>query len=74
MSKVVLITGASSGIGLSIANFLLKKGFVVYGTSRSSKNAEKYAFNLIALDVLNVETIEKAVSLIIEKEGKLLKV
>ncbi|MBL4642242.1 MAG: SDR family oxidoreductase [Flavobacteriaceae bacterium] len=71
MSKVVLITGASSGIGLSIANFLLEKGFVVYGTSRSSKKANKYAFNLIALDVLNVETIEKAVSLIIEKEGRL---
>jgi NAD(P)-dependent dehydrogenase (short-subunit alcohol dehydrogenase family) len=71
MSKVVLITGASSGIGLSIANFLLEKGFVVYGTSRSSKNAANYAFNLIALDVLNVETIRDAVSLIIQKEGKL---
>jgi len=71
MSKVVLITGASSGIGLSVANFLLKKGFVVYGTSRSLKNKDDYAFNLIALDVLSVETIESAVSLIIEKEGKL---
>lgn len=71
MSKVVLITGASSGIGLSIANFLLEKGFVVYGTSRSSEKANKYAFNLIALDVLNVETIEKAVSFVIENEGRL---
>jgi NAD(P)-dependent dehydrogenase (short-subunit alcohol dehydrogenase family) len=71
MSKVVLITGASSGIGLSIANFLLEREFIVYGTSRSSKNAATYAFNLIALDVLNVETIQKAVSLVIEKEGKL---
>lgn len=71
MSKVVLITGASSGIGLSIANFLFDKGFVVYGTSRSSKNATQYNFNLIALDVLSVETIERAVSLVIKKEGKL---
>ena len=71
MSKVVLITGASSGIGLSIANFLLEKGFTVYGTSRSTKKAASYAFRLLALDVLQVATIEKAVAHVIEKEGKL---
>ena len=71
MSKVVLITGASSGIGLSTANFLLEKGFVVYGTSRSAKNAANYNFNLVALDVLNVKTIDDVVSFIIQKEGKL---
>ncbi len=71
MSKVVLITGASSGIGLSIANFLLEKGFTVYGTSRSAKKAASYAFHLLALDVLQVATIEKAVAHVIEKEGKL---
>ncbi|MHA1340521.1 MAG: SDR family NAD(P)-dependent oxidoreductase [Promethearchaeota archaeon] len=32
--KVVLITGASSGIGLATAIYLLNKGFVVFGTSR----------------------------------------
>ena len=37
MSKVVLITGASSGIGKSIAIYLSGKGFKVYGTSRTPK-------------------------------------
>lgn len=71
MSKVVLITGASSGIGKAIANFLSEKGFKVYGTSRNPKNIKNFSFELIALDVLNVETITKAVRFIIEKEGKI---
>ncbi|WP_298883537.1 SDR family oxidoreductase [uncultured Polaribacter sp.] len=71
MSKVVLITGASSGIGKSVATFLSEKGYKVYGTSRNPKNIENFSFELIALDVLKVETINAAVKLIIEKEGKL---
>ncbi|ARV05214.1 short-chain dehydrogenase/reductase [Polaribacter sp. SA4-10] len=71
MSKVVLVTGASSGIGKSIATFLSKKGCKVYGTSRNPKEIESFNFELIALDVLNIETIKKATAFIIEKEGRL---
>ena len=71
MSKVVLITGASSGIGESIATFLNDKGFIVYGTSRNPKNIEKYPFKLIALDVTKKETIQKAVETVVENEGRL---
>ena len=71
MSKVILVTGASSGIGKSIATFLSKKGYTVYGTSRNPKNIEKFFFKLIALDVLKVDTITTAINFIIEKEGRL---
>jgi short-subunit dehydrogenase len=71
MSKVVLITGASSGIGKAIGTFLHEKGYIVYGTSRNPKNLETFPFQLIALDVLNSESIAKAVNFIIEKEGAL---
>ncbi|MDX6747041.1 SDR family oxidoreductase [Polaribacter sp. PL03] len=71
MSKVVLITGASSGIGKSIATFLSKKGYKVYGTSRKPKNTENFSFELIALDVLKVDTINVAIDFIIKKEGRL---
>ncbi|MFK8058682.1 MAG: SDR family oxidoreductase [Polaribacter sp.] len=71
MSKVVLITGASSGIGLSIATFLSEKEYKVYGTSRNPKNTEKFSFELIALDVLKVDTINLAIDFIIKKEGRL---
>lgn len=71
MSKVVLITGASSGIGKSIATFLSKKGFKVYGTSRNPKNTEDFSFELIALNVLKVETIQTAIDFVLKEEGRL---
>jgi len=71
MSKVILITGGSSGIGKSIGEFLTQKGFKVYGTSRNPENYKNSAFPIVALDVKNVSTINKAVSEVIEKEGRI---
>jgi len=71
MSKVVLITGASSGIGKSVATFLQDKGCKVYGTSRNPKNIKDFTFELIALDVLKLDTINNAINYIIQKEGRL---
>lgn len=71
MSKVVLITGASSGIGQSIAELLTKRSYKVYGTSRRPEHPEKYPFKLIALDVTDTDSIKKAVSHVISGEGRL---
>jgi short-subunit dehydrogenase len=71
MSKVILVTGASSGIGKSIATFLSEKKYKVYGTSRNPKNTENFSFELISLDVLDADTINKAVDYILQKEGRL---
>jgi NAD(P)-dependent dehydrogenase (short-subunit alcohol dehydrogenase family) len=71
MSKIVLVTGASSGIGKAIATFLSTKGYKVYGTSRAPKNEKDFSFEMIALDVLKIETIKTAVNFIIKKEGRL---
>lgn len=71
MSKIVLITGASSGIGKSTAEYLSNKGFVVYGTGRNPKNEKENGYSLLALDVTKPVTITKAIQTIIEKEGKL---
>ncbi len=70
MNKVVLITGASSGIGKVTAEFLIQKGFKVYGTSRTPAKND-FSFDLIQLDVISVESIQKAIQLILDKEGKI---
>ena len=71
MSKVVLITGGSSGIGKSIGEFLHHKGFIVYGTSRNPDRILNSVFPLIALDVRNPDTIATAISKIISITGKI---
>jgi short-subunit dehydrogenase len=65
MSKVVLITGGSSGIGKAIGEFLFHKGFTVYGTSRNPEKITNSLFPLIALDLQNPESIKHAVAKVI---------
>lgn len=71
MSKVILITGGSSGIGKAIGEFLASKDFVVYGTSRNPNRIKTHPFQLIALELNNVTSINNAVQEVISKEGKL---
>ena len=71
MSKVVLITGGSSGIGKSIGEYLTEKGFMVYGTSRKPENYKESKFPILELDVKNTQTIQQTVKAIIDIEGKL---
>jgi len=71
MSKVVLVTGGSSGIGKSIGEFLHRKGFTVYGTSRNPERILNSVFPLVALDVRNVDSIQLAVAKIIATSGRL---
>ena len=71
MSKVVLITGGSSGIGKSIGEFLHQKGFVVYGTSRNPEKITNSIFPLVALDVRDKQSIVNCVAEVIQKSGRL---
>ena len=71
MPKIVFITGASSGIGKAIGEFLSDKGFQVYGTSRSPEKISNQVFPLIKMDVNDNASIASAISEIIEKHGKL---
>ncbi|MGX8882471.1 SDR family NAD(P)-dependent oxidoreductase [Methylovorus sp. SPW-M1] len=59
MKKTVLITGASSGFGLMLANQLHQGGYEVIGTSREpEKHADKVPFRLIRLDIGDDDSIK----------------
>ncbi len=71
MSKVVLITGGSSGIGKSVGEFLQQKGFKVYGTSRNPKNYPNSKFPIVALDVTVPETISSCIAEVLKQENRI---
>jgi short-subunit dehydrogenase len=58
MKKNILITGASTGFGLMLANKLVESGFNVIGTSREpEKYKEKVPFKLLRLDISDDDSI-----------------
>lgn len=74
--NVVLVTGASSGIGKSCAEYLKDFGFHVYGTSRKNINnrieGENGGFlQMVSLDVTNENSIKNAVDYIVKEEKTL---
>lgn len=71
MTKVVLVTGGSAGIGKSICEYLSEKGYTVYGTSRNPQNYPDLKFPLLALDLKKGDTISFCISQLIQKEGKI---
>lgn len=71
MQKVVLITGASSGIGKSIGEYLATFDYRVYGTSRNPRQEELNGIHFLKLDVTETESIEAAVETLIGKEGRI---
>jgi len=70
MPQVVLVTGASSGLGLAMARHLSDRGYRVYGTSRNPASAAS-GWSLIQLDITRDDSVVKAIHHILEREGRL---
>jgi NAD(P)-dependent dehydrogenase (short-subunit alcohol dehydrogenase family) len=71
MKKVILITGASSGIGLAAANALQADGHIVYGASRSVSALKNIPFIPLEMDVTDDGSVNSAIEKIIKAEGRI---
>ena len=79
--RTVLITGASSGIGLATAEYLVQKGFQVFGTTRSLEKRsavvraaqQRFGESLqwVEMDVTQEDSVERAVRHVEAKAGNI---
>jgi NAD(P)-dependent dehydrogenase (short-subunit alcohol dehydrogenase family) len=75
---VVLVTGASSGLGLAVAKYLASKGLKVYAGARSFKEVNNSCevedsckgLHRVFLDVTNQESIDKLIHSVMKEEGR----
>ena len=75
VSKAVLITGCSTGIGRATAERLARKGLNVYATARrpeSIADLEQAGCKTLALDVTDEASMRAAVSAVEEADGAVL--
>lgn len=66
--KIVVITGASSGIGLAEAKYFTAKGCTVYGLARRTVNE---GFTCISCDVTDESSVSRALDFIFSVDGKI---
>lgn len=73
--EVVLVTGASRGIGASIANRLAKQGYTVYAGVRKTSTRQNLqpteSLRPVLLDVTQEESVKAAVARILKEEGRI---
>lgn len=80
MSKVILITGTSTGLGTSIAIQAAQAGHTVYATMRNlekrdtldvAAQAAGVSLNVLQLDVQDAESVYAAVAQVLEDKGRI---
>lgn len=71
MSKVILITGVSSGFGQCTAKHLASNGHIVYGTIRQNTAEPDSMVKLLKMDLTDPDSMDKAFDIIIKNEGKI---
>lgn len=71
-SKVVLVTGVSSGIGRATAERLSNRGCVVFGTVRNVRKAQAIpGVELIEMDLRDPASVQQAIQSLVAKAGRI---
>lgn len=72
--KVIIITGASSGIGYQTAEMLARQGHKVYGAARRIEKMEPLravGVTPLRMDVTDEGSVSEAVSVVANAEGRI---
>ena len=69
--RVVLVTGASSGIGQACAAYLAARGLRVYGASRRGDAMTAANVTMLTADVSQDHSVDQAVATVLDREGRL---
>src|SRR5215472_17765301 len=68
--KVVLVTGASSGVGQATVRLLSEKGYQVFGTSRNPESVTAVrSVEMLALDVRSDDSVAACVKSVMDAAG-----
>jgi NADP-dependent 3-hydroxy acid dehydrogenase YdfG len=73
-SKIILITGASSGIGFDAAQTLAQQGHKVYAAARRVERMEPlkaHGVQVLRMDVTDETSMIQGVKLVIQAEGRI---
>lgn len=70
-NRVVLVTGASSGIGQACARHLARRGWRVFGTSRRGGEAAEGGIEMVAMDVDSDASVEAALAAVLQRAGRI---
>jgi short-subunit dehydrogenase len=69
---VVLITGASGGLGSVLGATLLDEGMTVYGTRRNPAGQEgQHRFPMLPMEVTDAGSVERCVKEVLAREGRI---
>jgi NAD(P)-dependent dehydrogenase (short-subunit alcohol dehydrogenase family) len=71
-SKVILVTGVSSGIGRATAEQFVKQGCTVFGSARDTRKTQPIpGVELVEMDVRDDASVKRAVGIVIGKSGRI---
>jgi len=69
--RVVLVTGAASGVGRATATMLAQRGYRVWGTSRDAQAVPGAPFAMVPLELTSDASVQQCVDTVMAQAGRL---